>query len=322
MTQVSLYLFSLLELIWNCITFPQLPSWLKLWLTLICQGPDSIPAVVLKNFEPELSYLLAELFNICVKESCFPDCWKVSLEIPVFANVGERCMAKNYCPVSLLSVVGKVFAKLLNNRIVDHLEECGLFSDFRYGFTSSQFTADLLTAVFDRSARAFNKSGAAWAVALDISKAFNRVWHTGLFHRPKSYGITSQIFGLILSFLCNRQLQVFLDGRFSQENPVNAWFPNASIFDPTLFLIYIYDLIMLSIILSSMVMRLIYYKCDQASDLWQHLELAVELESYLKDTVDWGRKWLVDFSAGKSRLFNQSNNTDVKMDGFFLEEKL
>ena len=66
-------------------------------------GPDCIPVVVLKNFEPELSYILAELFNKCLKESCFPDCWKVSSVVPVFKNVGERSTAKNYHPVIIYS---------------------------------------------------------------------------------------------------------------------------------------------------------------------------------------------------------------------------
>ena len=91
-------------------------------------GPGCIPVVVLKNCEPELSYILAELFNKCLKESCFPDCWKVSSVVPVFKNVGERSTAKNYRPVSLLYVVSKVFEKLVNNRIVAHLEKRGLFS--------------------------------------------------------------------------------------------------------------------------------------------------------------------------------------------------
>ena len=123
-------------------------------------GPDCIPVVVLKNCEPELSYILVELFSNCLKESCFPDCWKVSLVVLVFKNVGERSTAKYYRLVSLLSVVSKVFEKLLNNRIVDHLEKCGLFSDFRYGFRSFQSTADLLTVVSDRIAGALNRSGA------------------------------------------------------------------------------------------------------------------------------------------------------------------
>ena len=86
-------------------------------------GPDCILAVILKNCEPELSYILAKLFNKCLKESSFLDCWKLSSVVPVFKNVGERSIAKNYHPVSLLSVVSKVFEKLVNNRIVDHLEK-------------------------------------------------------------------------------------------------------------------------------------------------------------------------------------------------------
>ena len=100
--------------------------------------PDCIPEVVLKNCESELSYILAELFNKCLKESCFPDCWKVLSVVPVFKNVGGKSTAKNYHPVSPLSVVSKVLKKLVNNTIVDHLENCGLFSDFQYGFRSSR----------------------------------------------------------------------------------------------------------------------------------------------------------------------------------------
>ena len=73
-------------------------------------GPDCIPVAGLKNCEPELSYILAELFNKCLKESCFTNCWKVSLVVLVFKDVGKRFTAKNYSPVSLLSVFSKVFA--------------------------------------------------------------------------------------------------------------------------------------------------------------------------------------------------------------------
>ena len=65
--------------------------------------------------------------------------------VPVFKNVGERSTAKNYCPVSLLSVISKVCEKLVINRIVVDLEKCVLFSDLQYGFRSSRSTADLLT---------------------------------------------------------------------------------------------------------------------------------------------------------------------------------
>ena len=129
--------------------------------------------------------------------------------------LGKQSAVKNYCPVNLLSVVSKVFEKLANNEIVDHLEKCGLFSDFQYSFRSTQSTADLLIVVSDRIARVFNSSGATRAVALDISKAFDRVWHAVLLHKLKSYGISGQISGPISSFLSNRQLWVVLNGKCS-----------------------------------------------------------------------------------------------------------
>ena len=84
-------------------------------------------------------------------------------------------------------MVSTVFEKLVNKRIVDHPEKCGLFSDFQYRFRSSRSTEDLLTVATDRIARGFNRSGATRAVALDIFKAFNKVWNAGLLHKHKPF---------------------------------------------------------------------------------------------------------------------------------------
>ena len=100
-------------------------------------GPDCIPVVVLKNWESDLPYILADLLNICLKDSCFLDCWKVSSPVSVFKNVWEKSTAKNYRPASLLSVCSKVFEKLGYNKIIDHLGKSSLFSDFQYDFRSS-----------------------------------------------------------------------------------------------------------------------------------------------------------------------------------------
>ena len=118
----------------------------------------------------------------------------------VFKNAGERSTAKNYRTVSLLSVVRKVFKKLVNNKIVDYLEKYNLFSDFQYGFRSSRSNANLLIVVSDRTAGAFNRSGATRAVAHHISKTFDRVWHAGLLYKIKSCGIAGQILALLLLF--------------------------------------------------------------------------------------------------------------------------
>ena len=114
----------------------------------------------------------------------------------------------------------------------------------------------------------FQKFRTTRAVALNIFKAFGRVWHAGLLHKLKSYGISGQIFGFISSFLSNRRLQVVLDGKSSQEYPVNARVPQGSILGPTLFLLYINDLaddVICNIGIYADDTTL-YSKCHQASD--------------------------------------------------------
>ena len=117
-------------------------------------------------------------------------------------------------------------------------------------------------------------------------KAFDRVWHASFLQKLKSYGISGQAFGLISSFFSNRWLRVVLNGKSSQEYPVNAGVPQGPILAPTLFLLYINDLSddVICNIAIYVDDTTLYSKWDRTSDLWQQRELASELESDLRDT--------------------------------------
>ena len=199
---------------------------------------------------------------------------------------------KKCCLVCLLFVVGKVFEKRVNNRLVDHLEKCGLFSDLQYGFRSSQTTASLLTVVSHRTARAClrgggggsGEGGATQVVALDTSMAFNRVWRAG---KLKSYGISGLIFHLFFLLLVMCNFQWFWMAIIHRNIELMLEFIR---FHSWSYYTLMTFLMMLSIILLLSTLMILHSKCDQAYDLWQQLVLASELESDLRDTVDCGRR--------------------------------
>ena len=220
---------------------------------------------------------------MCMKESCFPDCWKISSVVPVFKKIGERHKVKNY-PSPYLSS----FCVLVQS---DQLKKYCLFSNSKHGFRPSWSNADLLAVVSKRIVRAFSRSGATRAVALDTSKVSDRVWHASLLHKCKSYGISGWVFHIISSFLSNKNIQWMLQvpAGISSE---------CSILRPTLFLFCMNDL------LDDVIYNIAIYphdttffrKWDQASDLWQQLSwcLVFEFEFELWNTVDRSKKWLVD----------------------------
>ena len=119
-----------------------------------------------------------------------------------------------------------------------------------------------------------------------------------------------RLFGLILSFLSNRRFVVVLDGKCSQEYSINTGVPKGSILDPATFLLDINDLPDDAICGVTLYANdtTLSFNSDQASDLWQQLELAYELESDLQDTGL--AQWFVDFNVVKTQLaaFNGTNN--------------
>ena len=230
-------------------------------------GPDCIPVVVLKNCEPELSYILAELFNKCLKQSCFPDFWNFSSVFHLFKNVVEQSSTKNYCPVILLSLEKLVSNRisitqrnvvffLISSMVLGCLDELQIFLQFYLIELLGRLTGlgllELQHLIYSRLLTGFGML--VFFTSLNVVEF--QVRYQALF-LPFSVIDGFKMFWMAI---LHKNIQLMLE-----------------FLGPTLFCYMLMTfLMMLSVILLSMLMILLS-KCDQAFDLWQPLELACEL---------------------------------------------
>ena len=163
-------------------------------------GPDGIPPVVLKKCAKVLAPCLVQLFRLCLSTKTFPSCWKFALVQPV-PKKGDRSQVSNYRPIALISCLSKVFETILNQKIQKHLIKHDLLSDRQYGFRKGRSTGDLLSFLSDAWSSSLRDFGESFAVALDISKAFDRVWHKALVSKLPSFGFYPSLCAFISDFL-------------------------------------------------------------------------------------------------------------------------
>lgn len=204
-------------------------------------GPDNIPASLLKNNVLEFAKILSQIFNLILQTGDYPDCLKIAKVVPIF-KAGESWDCNNYRPISTLSVFNKILEKMLVTRLTNFLNIHEVLYKFQYGFRQGSSTQTAIIELVDDVIDAIDSGKFMGGLFLDLKKAFDTLNHEILLRKLECYGIRGVANTVIKSYLTNRKQFVQIEDKRSSLAPINVGVPQGSNIGPLLFLLFINDL--------------------------------------------------------------------------------
>ena len=177
-------------------------------------GLDEISHHMLKNTVQTVIKPLITLFNMCLRNCIFPSVWKQARVMPIFKK-GDANLASNYRPISLLSVVGKLFERIVHKYIHNFLLDNNLFYKYQSGFLPNNSTVYQLWEIYHSIVTGMEDKMNSCFIFCDVSKAFDRVWHKGLMVKLESHGINGSLLEFLRNYLSNRTQSVFVNSSMS-----------------------------------------------------------------------------------------------------------
>ena len=204
-------------------------------------GIDKISCKIIKIASPAISDSLTHIFNQAITLSSFPDEWKMARVIPLYKN-GQRNVAGNYRPISVLPAISKIMEKILYNQLYSYLSKFRLLSDSQFGFRKFHSTATALLDCTNDWYVNLDRKMFNLVVLIDLKKEFDTVDHQILLRKLELYGIKGQALSFLNSYLSNRSQKCQINGFLSSEKVIRCGVPQSSILGPLFFLLYINDL--------------------------------------------------------------------------------
>ena len=258
-------------------------------------GPDGVSIRLLKEAAPFIYKSLTRLFNLSLQSKKFPTDWKRAHVTPLFKS-GDMMSCNNYRPISLLSCTGKVMEKVIFKHVFNFFRDNQVISSNQSGFMPGDSTVNQLLSLYHELALAIDQQKEIRIVFLDISKAFDKVWHDGLLYKLERNGIKGNLLSWFKDYLHNRQQRVVLNGHSSSWGAITAGVPQGSVLGPLLFLIFINDLV--NIVNSKIKLfaddTCLYISVDDVA------EAAATINSDLSSVEGWAKDWAVSFNALKT----------------------
>ena len=273
-------------------------------------GPDGISARMLSISDTSIVFPLKLVFKNILSTGIYPDIWKQANVTPIHKKDSKQ-LVKNYRPISLLPICGKLFKRIVFKHLYNYLVSNDLITRNQSGFRPGDSTVNQLIDLTNDIHKSFDDRNSleVRAVFLDISKAFDKVWHDGLLFKLQQNGVCGKILCLLKNYLSNRKQRVVLNGSSSSFHPIHSGVPQGSVLGPLLFLIYINDL-------EKDIKSKVKFFADDTmlfSIVHDPTASAAELNQDLEMISRWAYQWKMSFNPEPTKqalevIFSQKRN--------------
>lgn len=296
-------------------------------------GPDKISNLILKNLPQKTVCHITQIFNFALALNYFPTKWKHAHIITIPKPKKSPNLPENRRPISLLDTHGKIFEKIILRRLAPFTEK--VIPPWQTAFQKGKCINHCVLALVEDVIKGFNSLSYTAAVFLDVKKAFDSVWHTGLLYKISKY-LSPSLTILIASYLQNRTFQVKIDGSLSSTRNAIAGVPQGSVLGPILYCLYMADIPTST--RSSILMyaddTTIYYTSFNPTNavmvLQEHINLMLEWYNFWRTSINPEKSKSILFTKCRKRPLEtiHINNTEipfaatVKYLGVHLDSKL